>query len=395
MAETLPSNRSVQTGANPSTQPESTVSAPGGLLGHAAATLGTAAVQRKLNARLALRSARGGAVQRLVDPKTTPEFSADRDPQAVKANSPDSNAALPYTKDGWNAQEILSKLGQFDTLDQTGSDAARCVQAVGLASHILTGPAAVVDYISSSSLMGMLKGKTVTADMKTQLSRLEIYSARVTNRMATYSDLSKIQESLHLLFYGAKQGTPSQDIHDQVVPPLDFSAGMEKMSVWVTTPAELSQHATALGEGQQLLVTQWTVVFNNTFDKIDGDKINASGSGGQVDQTMVTFTDEKGKPTRTAFIKRIDTTKKPPAGQINIDRDSKSGHQMLIYKKGGQVFLYEPELTNSGKHLGEVKQGQSDLISLIKDFPAGQIYQYIEIAGKITTHQMPKGFGES
>ena len=43
MAETLPSNRSVQTGANPSTQPESTVSAPGGLLGHAAATLGSVA----------------------------------------------------------------------------------------------------------------------------------------------------------------------------------------------------------------------------------------------------------------------------------------------------------------------------------------------------------------
>jgi hypothetical protein len=58
------------------------------------------------------------------------QMSISRDAEQVRRNSPQADRRLPFTgTGGWDAQAVLTVLGQYDTNDQTDSDALRCVQA--------------------------------------------------------------------------------------------------------------------------------------------------------------------------------------------------------------------------------------------------------------------------
>ncbi len=93
-------------------------------------------------------------------------------PADVERNSPDPAARLPFTANGWNADDILRRLGQYDRMPGTDSDAIRCVQAVGMAARVPDGPSAVTSYLNALILQGML-GTRQTSRERTAIEGLE------------------------------------------------------------------------------------------------------------------------------------------------------------------------------------------------------------------------------
>jgi hypothetical protein len=62
------------------------------------------------------------------------------------------------------------------------------------------------------------------------------------------------------------------------------------------------------------------------------------------------------------------------------------GHQMLIYRDvaTGHLMMYEPELTASGNHLFDITNDPSPLAGLFSEQPAFELYQYVQLLGKVT-----------
>jgi len=296
--------------------------------------------------------------------------------ETIDRNSNDPNTALPWTKEGWNGQEILSKLGQYDRIAKTVSDSNRCVQAVALGSHILSGPDAVRAYLASVILDAMLRatGKAgFTERQKACKAVLDRVKDAISKKTATYGDLSWAQEAIHDLFFPDGAGTPEDQVNDQILPAFDLNS-MTKLDIWCATSAEVLAQAQKLANKQQLVVTTQTVSFNTTID--NGDDPSA--------QTMtVRVVDDKGKVLRTATIRRIDTTTKPRPGQIDKLRDSATGHQLMIYKEADKLYCYDPEVTTSGVHLASIQQA-GDLAELVKDQPTFGMFGYVHILGKVT-----------
>ena len=56
--------------------------------------------------------------------------------EVLNKNTVAPGTALPWTDNGWDTTVILTRLGQFDRIAGTDSDAKRCVQAVALASLV-------------------------------------------------------------------------------------------------------------------------------------------------------------------------------------------------------------------------------------------------------------------
>jgi hypothetical protein len=299
-----------------------------------------------------------------------------RGEEAVALNSPDPTAALPYTTSGWNGQEILTRLGQYDTLPGTDSDAVRCVQAVAMASYIPEGPQAVADFIGSIALEGLLVGGSTTRGRQA-LQVLDHVKDRITDRRATYADLHWAQEAMHDIFYDDVSGTPSSEIRSRIVTPMDFNRNMQAMNVWCNNPAEVMAQANALQNGEQLVVTTWNVVFNSAFDQLEEEGVATS------DNMVVSV---NGRQRR---MRRLDTTTRPDHSRIDLVRDHQGGHQLLLLKDSatGQLRLYEPEVTNTGQHLEDLAADGSNFTSYFNDLPDMGIYNYIEILGKITPRQ--------
>lgn len=296
--------------------------------------------------------------------------------ETVDRNSNDPNTALPWTQDGWKGQEILSKLGQYDRIAKTDSDSTRCVQAVALGSHILSGPEAVKAYLASVILDALLRpaGKAgFTERQKACKAVLDRVKDAISKKTATYGDLAWAQEAIHDLFFPDGSGTPEDQVNDQILPTFDLNS-MTKLDIWCSTAAEVLAQAQKLANKQQLVVTTQTVSFNTTFD--NGDDPDAKTMTVQV-------IDDKGKVLRTARIRRIDTTTKPRPGQIDNLRDSTTGHQVMIYKEADQLYCYDPEITPTGSHLSSIQQA-GDLSSLVRDQPTFDMFGYVHILGKVT-----------
>jgi hypothetical protein len=85
-------------------------------------------------------------------------------------------------------------------------------------------------------------------------------------------------------------------------------------------------------------------------------------------------------------IRRLDTSTRPAPTAIDTFRDDKSGHQLLVMKDGatGQLRLYEPEITDSGRHLEDLAADGSNFARYFRDMPEVGIYNYIQILGKLT-----------
>ena len=301
---------------------------------------------------------------------------------ALQLNSQLPATPLPFTAGGWNGADIADKLGQYDQIPGTDSDAVRCVQAVALVSHVLSGPSATTGYLTSISLQGMLSAGRYDTRVRTALRVIEHVKSQIRSRRATYGDMYWAMEAVHDLFYTDDSGTPADTpgaARDQIVPMMDFSRNMVNMDVWCSTPVNLMAQAATLNPGEQFMLNTWSVSFNYYFDM----------AGAPPTQRHLTYTqtDANNRPLRTVSINRLDTTRgKPAHTQINPNRDHRSGHQMLIYKDAADnhIKMYEPEVTTTGRHLFDLTNDPSVLASrLFNDQPTFELFSYVQLLGKI------------
>lgn len=315
---------------------------------------------------------------------------AHGDTTLIEQSSVAAETLLPWiSANAWNGEEIAGKLGQYDRIPGTDSDALRCVQTVGLMSHIIMGPASVSQYLGSMALQGILANQSARG--KTALAVIDFVQGRIDVGKATYGNLYWVIEAIHDLFYKDDTGTPEGEIRGQVVPGFDMSAGMTNMDTWCKSPSELMAVANKLNKGEQLMLNTWSVSFNSTFDVALGEK------GAATNRLIYNEVNDKGKFIRSTTINRIDTKTKPDPTKKNKDRDSISGHQMLINKDAatGEVKMYEPELAAGGAHLFNLTKDSSVLQGMLfHDQPAFELYNYVQLLGKITPVTSLKGFGQ-
>lgn len=296
--------------------------------------------------------------------------------QSVTQNAPTPTDVLPFRGGGWDGDTILTRLGQYDTVAGTDSDAIRCVQAVGLASRVPRGPTAVIHYLRAMILEGMMSRPQGQRE-RTAIDVLEYIIARIEDQRATYGDLSWAQEALHDLFYNDVNGTPTADIYSQVAPAMDLETTLQRLDIWCNDPAEVLAQVNTLQAGEQFLVNTWQVVFNVAFDDLSEQGIEVA----EGDSIVVSV---NGRRVR---IRRINTDRRPPHTAIDaIVRDRQLGHQLLVFKDGatGNLRLYEPEITSSGQHLETLAPDGSNFTRYFADQPAFGIYNYIQILGKLT-----------
>jgi hypothetical protein len=167
-------------------------------------------------------------------------------------------------------------------------------------------------------------------------------------------------------------------------------AKMTKMNVFCNTPEALLTEANKLYKGEQLMLNTWGISFNSTFDMALDDK------GAATNKLTFDVTDDKGKFVKRANINRFDTKTKPDPKKHDRNRDSISGHQMLIFKDAatGDVKMYEPELAANGQHLFNLTKDASMLPAMLfNDQPAFELYHYVQIMGKIVPKTATAGFG--
>ena len=322
----------------------------------------------------------------LSTPAAAGSMSVGADPALIQLNSQLPETLLPFTTGGWDGNRIANILGQYDQIPGTDSDAVRCVQAVALMSHILMGPPAASDYLSAISLQGMLTGRFGTRE-RTAMRVIDFVRGRIQRRQATFDNLYWTMEAVHDLFYGDASGTPAVTpgaMREQITPPLDPSQRMVNINTWCNNGAELIAQAATLNPGEQFMLNTWSVSFNHYFDI----------AGVPTTQQRLTYnqTDDSDRPLGTVSIRRIDTSRKPAASQIDLNRDHKSGHQMLIYKDAADshIKMYEPELTPGGTHLFDLTADPSVIASsLFDDQSAFEIYKYVQLLGKMVPATMP------
>ena len=311
-----------------------------------------------------------------------------RDEETIRLNAPSRRRRLPFNAGSWDAEEILTALGQYDRMPGTDSDAVRCVQAVAMASRIVDGPAGVVGFLRAMILEGMVS-RPQQPRQRTAIEVLEHVIGRIEMERATFGDLLWAQEALHDLFYNDVSGTPETEMLDRMAPALELGGrGLVRMDVWCNGPQDVLNAANQLQAGEQLLVSTWQIVFNTTFDDLEDQGIH-------VDVGRTTVVEVNGRRVR---IRRIDASARPAHTAIDILRDLKSGHQLLVMKDSttNTLRLYEPEITESGRHLEDLATDGSNLTRYFRDLPDAGIYNYIQIMGKLTPATMPAaGFGST
>lgn len=307
------------------------------------------------------------------------DVTMERGEAVIRRNAPNPSQRLPFREGGWDADAIMTSLGQYDTVPGTDSDAVRCVQAVAIASRIPRGPSAVTSYLSAMILEGMMS-RPMGDRERTAIRVLRQVIARIEARNATFRDLIWAQEAVHDLFYSDVSGTPQADIRRQIAPVFDLATRLEPMSVWCNNPAEVMAQANRLQPGEQLMVNTWQVVFNTAFDEL-------SERGIEVAQGRSITVRVNGRRVR---IRRIRTTRRPPHTSIDPVRDHSGGHQLLVLRDGatGQLRLFEPEVTSTGRHLEGLRPDGSNFQSYFRDDPEVGIYNYIQILGKLIPNPM-------
>jgi hypothetical protein len=305
----------------------------------------------------------------LSTPPDPNQMSMSRPPATINANSQLPGTRLPFIPGGWKADELAEKLGQYDRIPGTDSDAYRCVETVALMSHILMGPGAVVSYLNAITLQGMLSAGTPGSTRKrTAQAVISYVISRVRSRQATYGDMDWAIEAVHDLFYGDAAGTPRSDLRGQITPMADFSQQMAPLDIWCDDKAALLREAARLRPGEQLMINTWRIDFN-TPPLTPGD------------------TPVSRHPSRESSAPHIDASHKPPFSKYNPRRDYMYGHQMMIFRDAtdGHIKLYEPEITVTGKHLFDLTADPSVVDSMLfSDQPASEQYDYVQVLGRMS-----------
>lgn len=294
--------------------------------------------------------------------------------------APDSSLPLPFTSGGgWEAGEILTRLGQFDDLPGTDSDANRCVQAVAMASHIVEGPGAVAQFVRAVLLDAALSRPNGARENKAR-EVLEYFIARLDNRLATYGDVSWAQEALHDLFYADAEGTPETDVAGLLAKTNGPERVMQALDIWCESPAEVVTQARLLKPGEQLLIVPTTVIFNQALDEAAPNPTSP-----RVDETDVLL------DGRSVHVRRFDASARPPASAISAARDKLRGHQMLVMRDSStsELRVYEPEAIDSGDHFMELDTEGRNFERDFRDRPELQVYGYVHVIGKLSPKTLP------
>jgi hypothetical protein len=361
-------------------------------------TIGNQAVQRMLRGESASSSRvlqrevidmpaltvigdRGGTLENNVShldslrqPPSADGVTMAHDEAHIDLNSPTPTDPLPFTATGWDSDTILNQLGQYDTLAGTDSDSTRCVQAVAMASRIPQGPDAVVSYLNTMMLQGMLE-RPNTQREQTAHRVLEVVVGRLESRRATYAELSWAQEALHDLFFTDTEGTPESQVDSQINPSLDLSGrNVTTENIWCNSAADLIAAANTLPPGGQLIINFWQVIFNTAYDQVEEQGFETR------DRMRVEING------RMQWIRRIATDTRPNPTQIDAFSDTRTGHQLLILRDNvpnGPLKLYEPETTVSGQHLIPLTASGSELASYFRDNPDIGMYGYVQVRGRV------------
>lgn len=289
-------------------------------------------------------------------------------------NAPNPSNRLPFDRTGqsWDANVILTTLGQYDRISGTDSDSDRCVQAVAMASYIPRGPSSLTGFIASAIMDGMMT-QTMNTRRRTAISVLRNVEARISAGSATYGDLSWAQESLHALFYSDDQAPSEDEAMGRITPTMsNLSRTTQTLDIWCNSPADVITQANLLSPGGQLILTGWRVTFNHTFQLV-------RDQGHRVHSPMTV--NLNGRSVR---IRRIDATSRPRPNQIDPNRDRRQGHQIMVLRDNqanGPLRLYEPEVTSSGQHLAVLNAGA--LARYYRHDAAASTYRYVHIIGRI------------
>lgn len=297
--------------------------------------------------------------------------NADDDSPGHEVINYDPTSRLPFTAAGWDARAILSKVGQRDRIANTDSDGVRCVQAVGIASHVLRGPDAVVqylDYMLGDAAHG------ATAPSPRQVSGRAVLARvcdRLRTRSATFEDLYWAQEALHDLTVANAQGTPDPQAVREIAP--NATSTTRTLSQWCKTPQDVIAAAAGLAEGEQFVAMQWEIAFNaeltyqNAEHNFHSSSINVTDDAtGQASDVQRAQLPRHGRPD--------------PAIAIN-GRDTFHGHQLLITRQQGELRLYEPEHSPTGHFL---PLNAASLAHIFTDKPRDSMYGYMRLEARIT-----------
>jgi hypothetical protein len=311
-----------------------------------------------------------------VDPN---DISMGHSMVSVLRNSPDAEQSLPFNTGGWDANVIMTRLGQHDLMGGTDNDNDRCVQAVALASYIPEGPSAVQRYLDLITRQGM-QTRSMNNRRRTALEVIRFVQGKITTRTATFGDLSWVQEAVHDLFFDDVSGTPFPDILRQITPSSDIARRVQSLNIWTSSPAELMAEVRRLQPGEQLVTTNSNVVFNESFDQLEELGV------------AVTSPMQVNNQGRLVTIRRIDASQRPNPQDIDPNRDKVRGHQVLIFVDNSRrTWLYEPEITESGQHLFDLNSNPDALIPYFRELPDIESYEYVQVMGRISSNVTPAG----
>jgi hypothetical protein len=302
-------------------------------------------------------------------------------PDEVTEQARHQHARLPYLRDGWNAGYILTFLAQRDTISQTDSDARRCTQAIAFASRILQGPEEAAAFLSLMCTRGLLEQRVARPRMISALAVLNTVAKRIRGKIATHGDLSWAIEALHDLFYSDDVGTPEGEVMSQIAPV--GGGPVLSMSTWCGDATQLFELGSSIASGEQLILIAHSVSVNARFEQLtqaQDDRITRAGTRPQLapgtNSTALEIV-EPNNHTRRVFIRRISTARKPAAQDLDPNRDAFSGHQIMLYKAGTELYLYDPESADRGQHLRRIANAQS-LSDLFADAPANSFFRYVK-----------------
>lgn len=272
---------------------------------------------------------------------------------------------------GWNATAILTNLGQRDTMSQTDSDGHRCVQAAGVASHVLRGPEATIGYLQHM-LGDAAHGATAPTPRQTSARAiLGRVCDRIRDHVATFQDLSWAQEALHDLTVADSAGTAQDKAVSEIAPTATSTT--RAMHQWCKTPHDVIAAASALHDGEQLVVMSWVINFNSAFFEYE----TKHPDEGTQDQINVASAEHPVWRQR----QQIRPGHRPDPTQSDPRRDLWAGHQLLIVREGPELRLYDPENQRGGHYRA---LDDAALAPMFVDEPAIDAYRYMRIDARIT-----------
>lgn len=272
---------------------------------------------------------------------------------------------------GWNATAILTNLGQRDTMAQTDSDGHRCVQAAGVASHVLRGPEATIHYLQAM-LGDAAHGATHPTPRQTSARAiLARVCDRIRDHVATFQDLSWAQEALHDLTVADSAGTPDDKAAAEIAP--SATSHTRAMHQWCKTPQDVLAAAAGLHDGEQFVVMAWVINFNSAFFDYETRHPDEAAPR-EIDVST-------NEHPRWRSRQHIDPAHRPDPTQSDPGRDQWAGHQLLIVREAGELRLYDPE-NKAGGHYRALDAAA--LAPMFVDERAIDAFRYMRIDARIT-----------